>query len=360
MTKQSWIETIPETMKAAVMQKTLDITIEELPVPRVSGEEVLVKVMAVGICGSDIHYYEHGRIGPYVVEKPLILGHECAGIVAAVGEKVTQFKPGDRVAIEPGITCGRCEHCKAGRYNLCPKVQFLATPPVDGAFVQYIKHRADFLYPIPDHLSFEAAALNEPFSVGIHAAHRARLKAGESIAIIGMGPVGLMAVVAAKAFGAGNIIVSDFEPNRLQAALELGAHHAIHAGEVSDVAAEIRKRTDDKGVDVAFETAGHPIALQTALASLHRGGRLSIVGLPQQDNIPLNIPAIADNELDIYGIFRYANTYPQGIQMLASGISNVDLMITDRYPLEQTLEAMERARTNKAGSLKVVVYPNGM
>lgn len=360
MSNQTSIETIPETMKAAVMQKTFDITIEELPVPKVSGDEVLVKVMAVGICGSDIHYYEHGKIGPYVVEKPIILGHECSGIVAAVGENVTQFKPGDRVAIEPGITCGRCEHCKTGRYNLCPKVEFLATPPVDGAFVQYIKHRADFLYPIPDHLSFEAAALNEPFSVGIHAANRARLKPGETVAIIGMGPVGLMAVVAAKAFGASKIIVSDFEPIRLQAALDLGAHHAIHAGEVQDVPAEVRKLTNGEGVNVAFETAGHPVALQNAMASLKRGGRLSIVGLPQQEEIPLNIPAIADNELDIYGIFRYANTYPQGIEILASGISNVDLMITDRYPLEQTQEAMERARTNKAGSLKVVVYPNGM
>lgn len=186
---------IPQTMKAALMTEPHQISIVELPVPAIKPDEVLVKVMAVGICGSDLHYYEHGRIGTYVVEKPIILGHECAGIVAACGENVTRFNPGDRVAIEPGITCGRCDACKSGRYNLCPDVQFLATPPVDGAFCQYIAHREDFLFPIPDSLTFEEAALNEPFSVGIHALNRAGFKPGWDVAIIGMGPVGLTAVV---------------------------------------------------------------------------------------------------------------------------------------------------------------------
>lgn len=349
---------LPAAMKAAVMNKTFDITIEELPVPRIEADEVLVKVMAVGICGSDIHYYEHGRIGRYTVEKPIILGHECAGIVAAAGEHVTRFKVGDRVAIEPGITCGRCEQCKAGRYNLCPQVQFLATPPVDGAFVQYIKHREDFLFPIPDHLSYEEASLNEPFSVGIHACKRAGLQSGSTVAIMGMGPVGLMAVLAAKAFGAKQIIAADLEPIRLEAAIRMGATHTIHVKE-QDPVAEVKRWTGGVGVDAAFETAGNPKALQSAMASVRRGGRLSLVGLPPQNEIPLNVPMIVDNELDIFGVFRYANTYPQGISILASGISDVKSLITDRYPLEKTQEAMERARTNKSGSLKVVVYPNG-
>lgn len=351
------LEHIPVVMQAAVMTKPFEIVLEERKVPTIAANEVLVKIMAVGICGSDIHYYEHGRIGPYIVEKPLILGHECAGIVVAIGDNVTRWKLGDRVAIEPGITCGYCEHCKHGRYNLCAQVQFLATPPVDGAFAQYIKHREDFLFAIPDHLSFEAAAMNEPFSVGLHAARRASLKPGESIAIIGMGPVGLMAVAAAKAYGAGQIIVSDLEPIRMEAAKKLGAHHAIDARH-SNVPEQIKQLTAGRGVDVAFETAGHPAALQHAMSSLKRGGRLSIVGLPPQPEIPLNIAAIADNELDIFGIFRYANTYPQGITLLASGLFDIDHLITDRYSLAQTQEAMERARTNKSGSLKVVVYPN--
>ncbi|SFK95164.1 L-iditol 2-dehydrogenase [Paenibacillus sp. 1_12] len=349
---------IPQTMKAALMTEPYQISIVELPVPAIKPDEVLVKVMAVGICGSDLHYYEHGRIGSYIVEKPIILGHECAGIVAACGEQVTRFKPGDRVAIEPGITCGRCEACKSGKYNLCPDVQFLATPPVDGAFCQYIAHREDFLFPIPDSLSFEEAALNEPFSVGIHALNRAGFKPGWDVAIIGMGPVGLTAVAAAKAFGANRIFVSDLEINRLEAAKRLGATDLIYP-DVTDASAEI-KRLSGGGVHLAIETAGHPRALKTAMQSIRRGGKLSIVGLPPVDEVGVNVPFICDNEIDIYGIFRYVNTYPQGITFLSSGKTDMLSLITDRYPLEQTLEAMERARTNKAGSLKVMVYPNSL
>ncbi|WP_302104768.1 NAD(P)-dependent alcohol dehydrogenase [Polycladomyces zharkentensis] len=350
---------IPTTMKAAVLKKPLEMELRELPVPKVSGDEVLVKVMAVGVCGSDVHYYEHGRIGRHVVEQPIILGHECAGIVVATGDRVSRVKVGDRVAIEPGVTCGTCAYCKEGRYNLCPDVSFLATPPVDGAFTQYIKHREDFLYPIPDGLSFEEAALIEPFSVGIHAARRAGLMPGSAVAIMGMGPVGLMAVVAAKAFGASLIIATDLLSNRLVAAEKLGATHTVNILEQQPEEA-IRAITGGEGVDVAFETAGHPKAIQSALASVRRGGKLAIVGLPPQDEIGLNVPMIADREVDIYGVFRYANVYPQAIRFLSSGIADVTPLITDRYPLEQTRDALERARTQKEKSLKVFVYPNGL
>jgi L-iditol 2-dehydrogenase len=348
---------IPTMMKAAVMPKPGEINIEERPVPQLQPDEVLIKVMAVGVCGSDVHYYENGRIGRYVVEKPIILGHECAGIINAVGPAVTRFQPGDRVAVEPGVTCGRCDACKSGRYNLCPDVQFLATPPVDGAFVQYMAMREDFVFPIPDHLSFEEAALNEPFSVGIHAARRSRLQPGSTLAIMGMGPVGLMAVAAAKSFGASRIISTDLEPIRLVAAKRMGATDTINIREEDPVEA-IKRLTGGQGVDTAWETAGNPKALQSALYSLRRGGKLAIVGLPAQDEIPLNVPFMADNEIDIYGIFRYANTYPAGISFLSSGQIDAKSLITDRYPLVQTRDAMERAIHNKNGSLKIMVYPN--
>jgi L-iditol 2-dehydrogenase len=350
--------TVPKTMKAAVMHSTREISIETLPVPEIAHDEVLIKVMAVGICGSDLHYYTHGRIGNYKVEKPFILGHECSGEVAAVGSSVNRFNVGDRVAVEPGVTCGQCEACKEGRYNLCPDVQFLATPPVDGAFVQYIKIRQDFVFSIPDSLSFEDAALIEPFSVGIHAAMRTNLQPGSTIAIMGMGPVGLMAVAAAKAFGAGTIIVTDLEPLRLEAAKKLGATHVINIRE-QDPLNEIKTITNGRGVDVAWETAGNPAALQSALTSLRRGGKLAIVGLPAQNEIPLNVPFIADNEIDIYGIFRYANTYPKGIQFLASGIVDTKHLVTDKFTLEDAREAMERALNFKNECLKIIVYPNG-
>jgi L-iditol 2-dehydrogenase len=355
---QSQSQSLPLTMRAAVMQKPYHITIEEMPIPEIGDDEVLVKVMAVGICGSDLHYFEHGRIGPYIVEKPIILGHECSGVVAACGKEVTEFHVGDRVAVEPGVTCGTCGACKKGRYNLCPDVRFLATPPYDGAFVQYIKMRKDCLFPIPDHLSFEAAALNEPFSVGIHAAKRAGLQPGSTLAIMGVGPVGLMAIVAGKAFGAREILVADLEPIRLEAARKLGATHTIHVRE-EDPVATIKALTGGLGVDVVFETAGSPKALQAGLASLRRGGKLSIIGLPPQDEIALNVPFIADNEIDIYGVFRYANTYPQGITFLASGIADVNAIITNRYLLADTQEAMANASANKSTSVKTIVYPNG-
>ncbi|OWA33467.1 alcohol dehydrogenase [Saccharibacillus sp. O16] len=349
---------VPATMKAAVMHKLREISIEEVPVPQIGSHEVLIKVMAVGICGSDLHYYDHGRIGPYVVEGPFILGHECAGEIAAAGAEVERFKVGDRVAVEPGVTCGRCEMCKSGRYNLCPHVEFLATPPYHGAFVQYLKMREDFVFPIPDHLTYEEAALVEPFSVGLHAAARSKLQPGSSLAIMGMGPVGLMAVAAAKAYGAATIIVTDLEPLRLEAAKKMGATHVIHVGE-RDAIEEIQGITGGRGVDTAWETAGNPRALQSALGSLTRGGKLAIVGLPAQAEIPLNVPFIADNEVDITGIFRYANTYPKGIQFLSSGEIDASVLVTDEFPLEQTQEAMERALNHKSECLKVMVYPNG-
>lgn len=350
---------LPELMKAAVMTEPGHITIEEQPVPRPSANEVLIKVMAVGVCGSDIHYFEHGRIGRFVVEKPIILGHECAGVIAAVGKDVSRLKPGDRVAIEPGVTCGHCAACKEGRYNLCPEVQFLATPPVDGAFVQYMTIREDMAFPIPDHLTYEEAAMNEPFSVGIHAARRSKLAPGTTLAIMGMGPVGLMAVAAARAFGVQTIIVTDLEEVRLEGARKMGGAHTINVRH-EDAMEVIKEITGGIGVDTAWETAGNPKAPQSALYSPRRGGKLAIVGLPAQDEIAINVPFIADNEVDIYGIFRYANTYPAGIAFLASGRHDVMSLITDRYTLEETQQAMERALHNKSGSLKVMVYPNGM
>lgn len=355
--RMSELVQLPVTMKAAVMTKPGTIVLEERPVPVPGPHEVLIKVMAVGVCGSDVHYFENGRIGRYVVEKPIILGHECAGVIAAAGAAVTNVRPGDRVAIEPGVTCGHCRSCKEGRYNLCPDVQFLATPPVDGAFVQYMTIRADMVFPIPDHLSFEAASLVEPFSVGIHAAKRCKLQAGSTVAIMGMGPVGLTAVAAAKSFGASRIIATDLEQVRLDAAKRMGATDVINVKE-TDAVQRIRELTDGEGVDAAWETAGNPRALQSALYSLRRGGKLVIVGLPAQDEIPLNVPFMADNEIDIYGVFRYANTYPTGIGFLAGDGIDAMSLVTDRYPLEQTQEALERAIHNKSGSLKVMVYPN--
>jgi L-iditol 2-dehydrogenase len=343
-------------MKAAVLMKPGVIEIVERDIPTPAKDEALIRVKAVGLCGSDVHYYEHGKIGPYVVEKPLILGHESAGEIVSLGSDVRHLAIGQRVTVEPGVTCGRCNYCKTGRYNLCPDVKFLATPPYDGAFCEYICIRADFLYSIPDHMSYEAAALVEPFSVGLHAVKRGHLKAGESVAILGMGPIGLLAAAAAKSAGAKRIIGVDLEDFRLSAAGKMGATDVINLRN-EDVRDAIRRLTGNQGVDLAIETAGNANALQTALSSVRRGGRVVIVGLPPQEEVAMNVPSLVDNEIDIYGVFRYANTYPSGVEILASGDIHINDIITDYFSLDEVPRAFEKARLEKNTTLKIIIKP---
>jgi L-iditol 2-dehydrogenase len=343
-------------MKAAVLMKPGVIEIVERDIPTPAKDEALIRVKAVGLCGSDVHYYEHGKIGPYVVEKPIILGHESAGEIVGIGSDVRHLAIGQRVTVEPGVTCGRCNYCKTGRYNLCPDVKFLATPPYDGAFCEYICIRADFVYPIPDHMSYESAALVEPFSVGLHAVKRGHLQAGESVAILGMGPIGLLAAAAAKSAGAKRIIGVDLEDFRLSAAGKMGATDVINLRN-ENVRDAIRRLTGDQGVDVAIETAGNPNALQTALSSVRRGGRVVIVGLSPQEEIAINVPSLVDNEIDIYGVFRYANTYPSGVEILASGDIHLNDIITDYFSLDEVPRAFEKARLEKNTTLKIIIKP---
>src|SRR5512141_2535439 len=187
---------VQNQMQTAVLHRAHDLRLEERPIPRPGPDEVLVAIRAVGVCGSDVHYWHEGRIGDFVVQAPLVLGHECAGVVVESGAEVTSLAPGDRVALEPGVPCRRCPACKSGRYNLCPDVIFMATPPVDGAFAQYVVHPADFAYRLPDHASLEEGALLEPLSVGIHAARRAGVGLGDTVLVGGAGPIGLTALLA--------------------------------------------------------------------------------------------------------------------------------------------------------------------
>ncbi|MBE1555538.1 NAD(P)-dependent alcohol dehydrogenase [Sporosarcina limicola] len=348
---------LPSKMKVAYLQGPSEVSVGQEDVPEVSGKDVLIKVMAVGICGSDIHYYTHGRIGQRMVQYPHIQGHECAGVVVATGSQVTRFKVGDRVAIEPGVTCQACRWCKEGRYNLCPDVQFLSTPPVKGAFVQYLKHREDFLFPIADTLSFENATLAEPLSVGLHAVRRGGLQPGASVVISGMGPVGLMTVIAAKAFGAKEIIVSDMEPLRLEIARKLGATKTIHIA-TANLAEAVEKSTFGLGVDMVLETSGNVKALQSSIELTKRGGTIVVIGFPAKEEVPLNVTLMLQKEIDLCSVYRYTNTYPLAISILESLGNQVGHVITDRYAIDEIQEAMNQAANNQSGSLKVMVFPN--
>ncbi|MGQ9622849.1 MAG: NAD(P)-dependent alcohol dehydrogenase [Candidatus Caldatribacteriaceae bacterium] len=347
-----------KTMKAAVMKDIRRIEIEELPIPVPRENEVLIRIRSVGICGSDVHYFVEGRIGDFVVHPPFILGHECSGEVVEIGKGVKDFKPGDRVTMEPGIPCGKCEFCRAGRYNLCPDVVFWATPPVDGTFCEYVVHPAHFTYPIASHVSFEEAALVEPLAVGMYATWRARVKPGDLAIVLGSGPIGLVTLEALLARGVTEVIAVDVVEKRLEKAKEIGAQHVINA-QKEDVREKVLSLTHGKGVDVVFETAGSVVTTQLTVELAKRGGKVILVGLPSMTHFDFGVIKVLDKELDVLGVFRYANMYKGCVDLLNAGRVNLKTLITHRFSLQETEKALLFAHEHKAESIKVVVDLGG-
>ncbi len=340
-------------MQVAVLNEPGSFVVEERERPNPSPDELLVKVGEVGICGSDVHYYEHGRIGDYVVESPLVLGHESAGEVVAVGENAADdFDVGDRVTLEPGVPCRRCAHCKRGEYNLCPDVTFMATPPDDGAFAEFVAWPADFTYRLPENVSTREGALCEPLSVGIHAARRGNVGVGDSVLITGSGPIGLLAMEAAKAAGATEVFISDVVPEKLALAESRGADTTIDVSE-ENLAHAVERLTDGEGVDLVIEASGATPAIKATINAVRRGGTVVLIGLSQDDEIPLATGDIIDKELDVRGSFRYRNTYPAAIQLLADGAVDVEGIVDFEMPLPDVREAFERAK--ESSTLKAMI-----
>jgi L-iditol 2-dehydrogenase len=335
-------------MRAAVLHGPGDVAIEERPVPRPGPGEVVVRIRSVGVCGSDTHYYDHGRIGSFVVEAPLILGHEAAGEVAGVGPGVTRLVVGQRVSIEPGVPDMSCRQCLAGRYNLCPNMRFFATPPVDGAFAEYVVVHEAFAHPVPASIGDDAAALLEPLSVGVWACMKGHVTAASRVLVTGAGPIGLVAVQTALAFGATEVIVSDVNPARLALARELGATETVDARETS--VADL-----DRPPEVLLECSGHPPAISEAVRALDRAGRAVLVGMGG-DEVPLPLSVVQERELELTGTFRYAGTWPTAIALVASGRVDLDRLVTGTYRLDQAEEALTAGRRDQA-TVKVVVHP---
>jgi L-iditol 2-dehydrogenase len=335
-------------MRAAVLRKPGEVVIEERPIPRAGAGEVVVRVRAVGVCGSDTHYYEHGRIGRFVVESPLVLGHESAGEVTDLGPGVTRLVAGQRVTIEPGVPDLTCGQCLAGRYNLCANMRFFGTPPVDGAFAEYVVVHEAFAHPVPGSVGDAAAALLEPLSVGIWACMKARVTAGSRILITGAGPIGLVSLQAALAFGATEVVVSDVNPVRLAVAKELGATTVIDARETS--VTDLHRRPE-----VLLECSGHPPAIGEAIRALDSAGRAVLIGMGG-DEILLPLSVVQERELEVTGTFRYAGTWPRAIALIASGRIDLDRLVTGTYRLDQAEEALTAGRHDQQ-SIKVVVHP---
>jgi L-iditol 2-dehydrogenase len=331
--------------RAAVLLRQGAIGLEDRPMPEPGPREVLVRITSVGVCGSDVHYYEHGRIGDHVVREPLILGHESAGIVAGLGDAVTKHAVGDRVTLEPGIPCGRCAQCRAGRYNLCPDVVFFATPPVDGTFTNYVAIHEDFAFALPDGLSDDAGALMEPLSVGIWACRKASVGPGSRVLVTGAGPIGLLAVQVARASGATSVEVSDVNGRRLEVAAATGATRTSSPG------------TDEpEEADVLLECSGHPGAVRAGIRALAPAGTAVMIGMGPGDTMEIPLAVIQNREIWLTGTFRYANTYPTAIALAASGKVDLEAIITGHYRLDQTDEAL-RAGREDPGSVKAMVHP---
>lgn len=329
-------------MRAAVLQETETFEIEERNRPTPADDEVLVAIRNVGICGSDVHYYEHGRIGDYVVEGPLILGHESAGEVVEVGTQVERLNQGDRVTIEPGVPCRRCAHCRRGDYHLCESVTFMATPPHDGAFTEYVTWPADFVYKLPEAVSLREGALCEPLSVGIHACRRGDVGTGDTVLVTGAGPIGLLAAEVARAAGATDIIVTDVVEGKLSLAADRGADRVIDVTE-EDLSAAVGEYTDGVGADVVIEASGAEPSIQSTLDGVRRGGTIVFVGLASEDEIPLGVVEIIDNEIDVHGSFRYKNTYAAAIDLLADGAVDAEGIVDFDASLDEIDDAFRRS-----------------
>jgi L-iditol 2-dehydrogenase len=325
----------------------------EVEVPKIKTTDVLVKMEAIGICGSDVHYYAKGKMGSFNVKFPFILGHECAGTIVEVGKDVTHLKVGDRVALEPGIPCGHCEFCLSGRYNLCPEVRFFATPPYNGCLMNYVAHPAQFSFKLPDNVSSVEGALVEPLAIGINAALTAGVKLGDTVVIFGSGCIGLVSLLASKAYGATKVIVVDLIDKRLAVAKSMGAI-TLNSKECN-VIDEIMKLTDGKGAQVVIDCAGANTTLCQTVEIAKAGGTIAWVGLASDKINGLRLDPISTKELTIKSIFRYKNLYPIAINAISDGKINISGIISNKFKFEDTPEAFAQTLKNAQNIVKSVI-----
>lgn len=345
------------SMKAAVLVSPRRIEIQERPVPEPGPHQVRIKVAAVGVCGSDVHYYEKGRIGSAVVQYPTILGHEPSGIVDAVGEGC-QLKPGTRVAVEPASPCMKCEHCLGGRHNICPNVEFLGTPPIDGIYMQYHCMPEHCCVPIADSLSLIEAAMLEPFGVGLHAVRLARLEPGETVAIFGSGPIGLVTLMSARLAGASKILCTDLVPARLEFAKKLGADAVMNAAD-GDVVKWVGEQTKGRGVDVTFEAAGEQATVTHTCSSARIGGRGFIIGIPSVPEFTIPMHECRRRELALQQVRRSNGEAIKVLPMVEAGTIDLKPLATHFFPLEKVTDAFDLVHNYADGVIRAVIQPNG-
>ncbi|KAI0081715.1 xylitol dehydrogenase [Panus rudis PR-1116 ss-1] len=354
-----------------VLESINNVKFEDRPIPDVKDDEVLVAVKKTGICGSDVHYLVHGRIGDFVVNNPMVLGHESAGIVHKVGKKVKHLQPGDRVALEPGATCRTCDDCKRGRYNLCPDMVFAATPPYDGTLARYYPIPADLCYKLPDNLTLEDGAMMEPLSVGVHAvASVAGFKANQAAVVFGAGPVGLLCMAVARALGASRVIAVDIVPSRLEfaksfAATDICVPPKMEEGEskiaYSERNAKLMKEKlgieerGKKAIDLVVEASGAEVSIQTGIFIARQGGTFVQLGMGAP-NVVIPVTTLLTKELNFKGSFRYGpGDYDLAIGLVSQGKIDLKPLVTHRFAFQQAVEAFEATKAGKGPDGKPVI-----
>ncbi len=341
-------------MKALVLEKVRELSLRDIDLPmQVGPDDVKIKINTVGICGSDVHYYTNGRIGGFVVNAPMVLGHEASGVVVEIGAKVQSLKVGDRVCMEPGVPNLSSRATKLGLYNVDPSVVFWATPPVHGVLTPYVVHRAAFTYKLPDNVSFAEAAMVEPFAVGLWATVKAGIRPGDTAVVIGAGPIGIMTALAALAGGCSRVILSDLVDEKLAIA---GRYPGVSTVNVKreKLADAVGAATDGWGGDIVFEASGSPRAYDGIEGLVRPGGCLIAIGMPVEP-VKIDISSFAAKEIRIETVFRYANVFDRALTMIASGKVDLKPLISDTFPFEQSIAAFERAAEGRPKDVKLQI-----
>ena len=341
-------------MRALVLERKGVLSIREIDLPqRVGPTDLKIAIDTVGICGSDVHYYKHGRIGSYVVNEPMVLGHEAAGVVVETGEAVRDFRIGDRVCMEPGIPDLTSRASRLGLYNVDPAVRFWATPPVHGVLTPYVVHPAAFTFRLPANVTFAEGAMVEPFAIGMQAAVKARIMPGDVGVVAGAGPIGIMVALAALAAGCSKILISDPSREKLEIAGRYEGVVPVHIGTES-LADAVASHTAGWGADAVFEASGHPLAYSDLFHIVRPGGAVILVGLPPE-NVAISIPDAIAKEIRIETVFRYANVFDRALSLIASGKVDLKPLITGRFDFDDAVSAFERAAQGLPTDVKLQI-----
>ncbi len=341
-------------MKAVVLTGAKTLRWEEREMPKPKSGELLIKTGCVGVCGSDLHFYADGRLGNYVVDDPLILGHEVAGTVVEVGSDVTGFDVGDRVAVEPGAPCGRCPECLKGLYNLCKTLTFMAVPGQrDGVFSEYFTNEAKMCFKLPDNVTMVEGAMVEPLSVGMHAAELADAKIGQTAVVLGCGCIGLVTIMTLRARGVKTIYAMDVMEKRLDMAMKVGATKVFNAK--NEDIKEFIMSLPDQGVDLVFECAGNATTTLLSAKLLKAGGTVTLVGLAAQPELAFDFGTLNAIEGRVLAVFRYRNMYPVAIDAVKNKSVPLEDIVTHRFSFSDTIEGIKESEANKSEIVKAVI-----